>query len=348
MFFELSSLSTATLDWLREKTSSLIRSFYLIAIIVTQPTCLASDLSNSANTGYDPGYDTSGQYISTITSAPGHEPPIASVTPGTPTPEANGDYDDSLPDLFPGPLINKPDEGAVQKAGIANSIPYYANTVQTTGAGLGGVDTNPDGGAYFSPNRMMPSPGMFGSLPSGIMAGKPWQTLLFRPQPAHPGAASPSDHLLLDLFWMPVVEPYAISDRFSTAGKINMNYQILPFTYMTRSTGINALFKSEMVMAIPNTVITKYKVPIALGGGTATPLRNVIDSAQTLAEFQANLMVEMSLNRRRRFAMSISFQLGKPMRPSQTRRAVLVHSGKIMRSQGTMSASVSIRLFTRA
>ncbi len=135
---------------------------------------------------------------------------------------------------------------------------------------------------FFSPNRMMPSPGMFGSLPTGVMAGKPWQTLLFRPQPSHPGAVSPSDHLFLDLFWMPVVEPYAISDRFSTAGKINMNYQILPFTYMTRSTGLNALFQSEMVTAIPNSEISRFK---SSSSGTPVALRNTIDAAQTLTAF---------------------------------------------------------------
>ena len=45
----------------------------------------------------------------------------------------------------------------------------------------------------------------------------------------------------MDLFWMPEVEPYAISDCFSTAGKINMNYQIVPFTYITRNTALYCL-----------------------------------------------------------------------------------------------------------
>ncbi len=37
-----------------------------------------------------------------------------------------------------------------------------------------------------------------------------------------------ADYLLLDLFSMPVVEPYPISEPLSTAGRINMNYQIVP------------------------------------------------------------------------------------------------------------------------
>jgi uncharacterized protein (TIGR02600 family) len=58
------------------------------------------------------------------------------------------------------------------------------------------------------------------------------------------------DYLLLDLFWMPVVEPYAISEPSSTAGRINMNYQILPFTNITRSTSLRACLDSLMLSAV--------------------------------------------------------------------------------------------------
>ncbi len=94
---------------------------------------------------------------------------------------------------------------------------------------------------------------MFGSLPTGTTLGYSWRTLLFRPDHTakHAGASSPADHLLLDLFWMPVVEPYAISEPFSTAGKINMNYQIMPFTYITRETGVRAVLAAERMLAIP-------------------------------------------------------------------------------------------------
>ena len=249
----------------------------------TTTQTMASNLGNSSNTGCDPGYDTGGKYFSTITYPSGHQPDIAASEALASTPQANGDYDDPLPDFFPGPYANKPDEGAVATTGKTDSIPYYASVSQTTSASTS-VDQQPDGGTFFSPNRMMPSPGMFGSLPSGVVAGKPWQTLLFRNQPAHPGAASPPDHLLLDLFWMPIVEPYAISDRFSTAGKINMNYQILPFTYLTRSTGLQALLYSEMVTAMPNSLISVYKVPT---GGTKTPFRTAINISQTLTQFDS-------------------------------------------------------------
>lgn len=248
----------------------------------------ASTFTNSTDTLYDPGYDNGGQYISTVASTSGHEPdiPVAAATANPVlTPTATEDYDNPLPDIFPGPFVNKPNEGSDDVASLGTaSIPYYASNLLTSSNGQG-VDVVSDGGAFFSPNRMMPSPGMFGSLPTGVMAGTPWQTLLFRPQAGHYGATSPPDHLLLDLFWMPVVEPYAISDRFSTAGKINMNYQILPFTYMKRETGLYALFQSERVTAIPNTESTTYKVPIAFGGGTKAILRDQIDAAQTLTQF---------------------------------------------------------------
>ncbi|WP_156346095.1 Verru_Chthon cassette protein A [Verrucomicrobium spinosum] len=91
-----------------------------------------------------------------------------------------------------------------------------------------------------------------------------WQTLLFCPNPAsrssapnaepsaadHPGFGAPRDHLMLDLFWMPITEPYAISEPLSTAGKINMNYQMAPFTHIERTTGIRAVLKSTRLTAI--------------------------------------------------------------------------------------------------
>ena len=107
----------------------------------------------------------------------------------------------------------------------------------------------------FTPNRMMPSAGMFGSLPVGVKRGLPWQTLLFRPgnqtTGGHPGTNSPPDHLMLDLFQMPVVEPYAISDPFSTAGKVNLNWQIAPFSYIKRSTALRGVLYPEKITAVP-------------------------------------------------------------------------------------------------
>ena len=89
--------------------------------------------------------------------------------------------------------------------------------------------------------------------------------MLFCPNPpagsSHPGFGvpatgppytTPPDHLFLDLFTMPVVEPYAISEPLSTAGRINMNYLIVPFTYINRDTGVRAVLESQQMLSVPN------------------------------------------------------------------------------------------------
>jgi len=63
----------------------------------------------------------------------------------------------------------------------------------------------------------------------------------------------------MDLFTMPMVEPYAISEPLSTAGRVNMNYQIIPFTYITRSTAVQAALKGIQIVSIPDTAATYYK-----------------------------------------------------------------------------------------
>ncbi len=154
-----------------------------------------------------------------------------------------GDWDVGSPwSVTDGPLINKVDEGNLFQ--LHNSLNPFTYFYSLPGA-------NPLGIHYHSANRQMPSPVMFGSLPTGLISGQPWQTLLFRPSPGHPGEAAPHDNLLLDLFWMPIVEPYAISEPFSTAGKINMNWQMIPFTYIERSTGIHALLRNEQIASTP-------------------------------------------------------------------------------------------------
>ena len=50
---------------------------------------------------------------------------------------------------------------------------------------------------------------------------------------------------------MPATEPWAISEPFSTAGKINMNYEIMPFRYVSRRTGIHALMKGIKMGCLP-------------------------------------------------------------------------------------------------
>ncbi len=178
-----------------------------------------------------------------------------------------GDWDTGMALVHDGAYINKPDEGNVRPP-----VPYF---LQPQNLISGGAN-------FFSPNRLVPSAAMFGSLPTYVLAtrdafvannaaaAQPWHTLLFRPDQTgtHPGLGvptgappytAPPDYLLLDLFWMPIVEPYAVSEPFSTAGKINLNYRMLPFDYIERSTAVRAAMRSEQILAIPVTAGQTYK-----------------------------------------------------------------------------------------
>lgn len=163
-----------------------------------------------------------------------------------------GDWDNGPGCQVDGPYVNKPNEGESLAANGAGGDPPYIGKSETTNS-YGAASS-----IFFSPNEQVSSPVMFGSLPVGL--DHPWRTLLFRPATlpgyqntySHPGGADPTipDHLLLDLFWMPVVEPYGISEPFATSGKINLNTQIAPFTYITRTTGLLAVLKSVMITAL--------------------------------------------------------------------------------------------------
>jgi uncharacterized protein (TIGR02600 family) len=173
--------------------------------------------------------------------------PAQGVTSGTLTSWSSGkppgDFDNGFGAVRDGPYINKADEGGLLAS--SSYVPFFMDSGEAYLA---------TGTSYFSPAREMPSAVMFGSLPTGVIGNKPWQTLLFHPDPTglHAGSASPKDHLLLDLFTMPVVEPYAISEPLSTAGRINMNYLIVPFTYINRDTGLRAVLESQQMLSIPN------------------------------------------------------------------------------------------------
>jgi uncharacterized protein (TIGR02600 family) len=233
--------------------------------------------------------------------------------------DATGDFDIGTGAYNKGAFANKPDEGEAQ---ISTDGAAYFNRNAST----------PNGPTFFSPNRTMPSPVMFGSLPTGVMERKPWRTLLFRPlaakESAHIGATAPHDDLLLDLFWMPVVEPYAISDRLSTAGKINMNYRIMPFSYINRASSLHALFKAERVNRIP--LSDPYLEEITSAGLAGNPpnageYRLEIDPEQTLKQFDQRFDGTEGGDRR----MFIS--------PSEICEVYLVPKGKTFSTKGAMA-----------
>lgn len=206
-----------------------------------------------------------------------------------------GDWDNGPGTRADGPYVNMPDQA---NANTSQGNLFYAKGGYINSGGI------VESGASYSPNRQISSAVAFGSLPAVIDPADPaksqaWRTLLFGKQPAagskHPGFGvplsgppytTPPDHAFLDLFTMPIVEPYAISEPFSTAGKVNMNFQIVPFTYLTRNTGIRAVLKSAQVMAIPQTEGASYKYT---GGGVAAPTfrynLNLDDEKGTLKGF---------------------------------------------------------------
>ena len=198
-----------------------------------------------------------------------------------------GDWDTGIGNTPDGAYMNKPDEGDARLIchttdQTITRYPYLFGSI---------FDGAPPGAPYFSPNKQVPSAMMFGSIPTGVQRFQPWQTLLFHPRPedpSHPGNMAPKDHLIADLFRMPVVEPYAISQPFATAGKINLNYQIVPFTYIKRQTAMNAVMKSTKFLAIPVSDSTTYK-PSARDHGSQENTafananrRRTIDIAATL------------------------------------------------------------------
>ena len=182
-----------------------------------------------------------------------------------------------------GPHIIKADEGNSSSLGLnwgmSELIPYQ-NQLFPWDSRLSEA---------FSPNRQVASAVQLGTLPSRASSNVKWETLLFRPDfgSSHPGASSPPDSALLDLFWMPIVDPYPISRPLSTAGKVNMNTQIAPFTYIVRSTALLGALKSVKITAIPKEDSQYYKHSSYTAGKTSVPISYLydVDALKTMLFF---------------------------------------------------------------
>ncbi len=156
---------------------------------------------------------------------------------------ALGDWASGFGTYKDGALFSRLEPG-IQTAGLAGFFQDRSN-----------VGYNVSAGSTFEPNRMVPSAGVLGGIITPNSSGtlQAWQTLLANPVPAgsgHPGANNPPDHAFLDNFWMPVVEPYAISEPISTAGKVNLNFQMAPFSHITRNTALRGALKPLMIGAL--------------------------------------------------------------------------------------------------
>jgi uncharacterized protein (TIGR02600 family) len=191
-------------------------------------------------------------------------------------------------------------------------ISSVANESNGTGwTSRGGLALDDDG-LTWSPWNQISSAIAFGSFPSGIYGRgpglgsgqgdptpRPWQTLLFCPHPAsrttpldqepgweangnrkdHFGFSFPRDHLWLENFWMPVVEPEHLGGSFATEGKVNLNHQMVPFTWIERSTALHGALQGVRITAIP----TAFARDIGLkSSGMSKALRYAVHAENTM------------------------------------------------------------------
>ena len=221
-------------------------------------------------------------------------------------PTITRDFDNGMGNLPDGAYINKADEGEGEDVvpGAATFSPLTPHFDFGDAFKYEGVAP-----AYHVPRRMAPSPIAFGSIPSAVQTNAPWTCLLFRPnvselphlgEPGNgllfeenhktlenfqvPQMASvtgdptlPPDHLWLDYFWMPTVEPSHVITPFATHGKMNLNYQMLPFTHIKRAT----VLKAEEILAIPTSAGQTHK-----SSQDNPNWRHRIDATETLKQFE--------------------------------------------------------------
>lgn len=190
-----------------------------------------------------------------IQTAAGIPPTINGVDRADGT--TGGDFDTGTGPFPDGGYANKTDEGTFPWVYWDTNVLHYYYTTPYYGTQY----AEDAYGTFFSPNRQVQSAVMFGSLLAGRQ--KHWTTLAFAPNTAggnHPGLLrAPKDYLLLDLFTMPVVEPYPISEPFSTAGKINLNFAIEPFNHIIRTTALRAALQPLRVTALEPGLAPYYK-----------------------------------------------------------------------------------------
>lgn len=198
-----------------------------------------------------------------------------------------GDFSQGYGNTPVGAVIIGPDLGGVSNEDLTVNLnttgPYFSTQFSRTGTDDSATTTSHTylknlTGIMYSPFKQVPSPVIFGTIPSRAGDSTPgsWETLLFCPNPAggkdnHRGwTQAPRDHFLLDLFYMPVVEPYAITENFATAGKVNLNYQIAPFTYIKRKTALYALMDIMSASSAP-TLTPNYSGAVAGSAIVAVP-----------------------------------------------------------------------------
>jgi uncharacterized protein (TIGR02600 family) len=197
------------------------------------------------------------------------------------------DWDNGTGIMSDGPWINKADEGSSPDQGTCytgnpsaqGSAEFSANRQVSSPGMFGSLPTGADPAGLnpaswqtllFRPGidaarRLMAANGVvakagFPALPASPATGAhPGEGIPVSATSYTPPYTSPPDHLWLDLFWIPVAEPYALSEPMSTAGKINLNYQIVPFTYIKRQTALRAALATEKIAQVSSNQANAYR-----------------------------------------------------------------------------------------
>lgn len=184
-----------------------------------------------------------------------------------------GDYAMDVSSKSIGATIVTPSEGGVgQNSGVTGYRDSFFNEwFKGSGGAEGdltqGLNDTEQVDLTWSPNRQVYSPiQMTGGLLRRASTEQPWETLLYSANPSssvHPGLGT--DHLFADLFWMPIVDPYPLSEPYATAGKVNLNMTLEPFGgYITRETAQRAALKAIGIPVVDGSQLLTYNGP--LGG----------------------------------------------------------------------------------
>ncbi len=114
-------------------------------------------------------------------------------------------------------------------------------------------------GSAGNPRGVVESVAELGRIPTGVGANVPWRTVRFQPTPGSPGLP---DWALMDIFaapYFPTNNAYLYNPKaYTVAGRINLNAQIRPFTNLSRSISLTALFEDS-------TNITAAQASVAIG-----------------------------------------------------------------------------------
>ncbi len=271
-------------------TGYIVRGLYSVLGATIAPEGMAQGGRFTKGVGGDLGTESGDEtYVGVTSARPAHT--IANS-------KSVGDWT-SLPGYrSDGGSLSRPDQdfqALTNQTPGGNGLTYQVPFFRQSASGSLRLSTTAASG-YFSPNRQIPSPiTLLGSLPTSRSIG--WQTLVFSPNPAidtgnfslptHPGLNNLKDHVILDLFWMPVAEPYPISEEFSTAGKVNLNYRIAPFNYITRRTALHAALNSTWITALRNVLSKNYKSFIS----------TVTNHTDTVAKSRYKINIEETLDR---------------------------------------------------